>query len=913
MAWLARLGLAWVWATGGIWAADPAPQEVHAYEVALRFFQGAAYDLAEKELASFLQAHPGSEKGTEAVLLLAQARYQQQKAEAALQVLQERLPAAGPLTDQYLYWIGECQFRLDRFAEAISAFSQVATNFPASTNRLDAVVGEAYAQYRTGNARRTVELLSATNSIFGQAIQGRPADDLVVRGLLLLGNAALACEAYAVGEAALTQPMLEGLKPEFEWQRRFLLSRLQVAGQRWDAARTTIEGLLGQSESQTNTVAIAFRADATALLGQVFEQTNNLEGALRAWEQNLAAGVPAARREQAAVSLSRLALTPGRGDATPGWLEGILNRYPGDAGLDPLRLALSDWLLRRHFAAPPAAGAAALTLIQQARRTAVLVTTNASPALAGKAFYNLGWCFWEESRVPSASNQWSAALEAFQSAARSLPRSLEQAIARFKAGDCQYALTNYAAALTNYWQAATNYVDLPGMTNAAAGLATYWKPAEAGAEATSSKAGLADSALHQVVRTGLELGDFATAESAISLLWSRYPDSPFTDRGMLLYGQALGRSGKTAEARAFLQEHGRRLPQSPWRPEAELTIALTWQQEGNWGVALADYDRWLTNYAEHPSRGVAEYERAWATFKTQDETNALQRFTNYVATFSSHPLAPAAQHWVADHYFRKEQFDLAELEYQKIFQNTNWASSELCHYARLMAGRSAFARRVFREAKAYLIDLINTNCPPDLLPEVYFLLGDSIRQAAESTNLVQSFSEAVEAYSRIPRNHPNSPLVPLAWGEIGNCHFQLGTADPKAYLLAATAYTNVLTSVPADVATRSQAEVGLGLVRERQAGLATAAERPGLLAEALTHYLNVTEGKNLREGEVADSFWVEKAATNAARLAEEQQRWEVAERLYQRLLELAPALKEKYEARLERLRQVRKEAETPKP
>ncbi len=892
------------------------PEETNAYEVALRFFQGAAYDLAEKELGSFLEAYPASEKVPEAVLLLAQARYQQKQTAGALQLLREKLPGAGAFEDQYRYWIGECLFQQGNFPDAATEFSAVVTRFPQSTRRLDAAVGEAYAQFRLGNAARTVELLGQPDGVFRQAGQARSGDELVVRGWLLLGEAALVSRQYGVGEEALTALDPKGLRPELAWQRLHLLARLQAAAQRWDAAQQSLSALVQQLGGHTNALANGYRADATALLGDTLERRSDVEGAIKAYEENLAAGVPQERRAEAASSLARLALEPGRGDGTVPWLESLVGRLAADPTVDPLRLSLSDLLLRRYFATPEGGRTAATAYLQQARGHVGPVTTNAQPAIAGRAFYNLGWCAWEEGRPANNAALLTNALEHFEVAVRRLPRSVEQAIAHFKAGDGCHALGRFPEALTNYWFAATNYVELPAFTNGTFVLTNSWL-ASATADRPGARAGLADNALYQVVRTAVAMNNLDAAAPAVALLGERYADSLFADHATLLYSEALGRSGRSADARALLEGFPQRFPNSPLRPDAELMIARTWQQEAAWPTALAQYENWLNQHTNHPSRGTAEFERAWTTFRSGDETNAFTRYTNSLAAFPVHPLAPGAQLWVADFFYRREQFDLAELEYQKLFQNTNWPVSELTYRARLMAAQSAYDRRVYKEAKAYLITLINTNCPQNLLPDAYYLLGNSIRSSAEATNLVQTLGEAIEAYRRIPLHYTNSARVPDAWLEIANCRFQLGkqlgTAEPKEYDLAAAAYTNAIAAAGSDVAVRSQAEVGLGLVLERKAERATGAERGALLADALARYLNVTEGKNLREGEVADLLWVTNAADNGARLAEELQRWEVAERLYLRLQDLVPVFKRKYEARLERLRQARAEAEGKRP
>jgi len=85
-----------------------ASAEARAYEAAVRLYDGAAFDLAETELANFIKNYPDSENVAQAILLQAQSRFRQNKYDAALALLRERSINAGKLADQYRYWIAEC-------------------------------------------------------------------------------------------------------------------------------------------------------------------------------------------------------------------------------------------------------------------------------------------------------------------------------------------------------------------------------------------------------------------------------------------------------------------------------------------------------------------------------------------------------------------------------------------------------------------------------------------------------------------------------------------------------------------------------------------------------------------------------------------------------------------------------------
>jgi hypothetical protein len=146
----------------------------------------------------------------------------------------------------------------------------------------------------------------------------------------------------------------------------------------------------------------------------------------------------------------------------------------------------------------------------------------------------------------------------------------------------------------------------------------------------------------------------------------------------------------------------------------------------------------------------------------------------------------------------------------------------------------------------------------------------------------------------------------LARGKLADCYFQGARLDraqaPAAYAKAAEQYLELM-KPPADVAIRSEAEVSLGVVREKQAERAEGIEATKLLAEALDHYLNVFHGKNLtRSGEVASPFWVNRAGIEAARLAEAMREPERAVAIYDRLATNFPGSAAAFRKRADQLR-----------
>jgi tetratricopeptide (TPR) repeat protein len=233
-----------------------------------------------------------------------------------------------------------------------------------------------------------------------------------------------------------------------------------------------------------------------------------------------------------------------------------------------------------------------------------------------------------------------------------------------------------------------------------------------------------------------------------------------------------------------------------------------------------------------------------------------------------------------------------------------------------MAGRAAVAGQRYRTARDHFDWLITNGplhvaaspVPTALVAEAYLFRGDTflVETPAGTTNAPARYSEAIAAFSKITEHFQTDRSAPLAWGRIGDCHLQLAAQDPaqaaKRYESAAECYRKVVEST-ARVEPRSQAEIGLGIVLEKHAQLRPEAEQGALFGRALEHYLRVLYGKNLRDGEQPDPYWVKQAGLAAANLAEARKQWDQAVGIYRRLQAEIPALRTRLERKIEQARE----------
>lgn len=84
--------------------------------------------------------------------------FQRKDYEAALAGFRLFLELHGrhPLASSALYWVGECEYRLDRFQDAVHSFEQVITRYPNSQKMASATLKKAmaYEKLKMGNEAR---------------------------------------------------------------------------------------------------------------------------------------------------------------------------------------------------------------------------------------------------------------------------------------------------------------------------------------------------------------------------------------------------------------------------------------------------------------------------------------------------------------------------------------------------------------------------------------------------------------------------------------------------------------------------------------------------------------------------------------------------------------------------------------
>ncbi len=854
---------------------------------ACKLFENKFWPQAESRFAAFAGTYTNSTQLLPAAILYqARARLEQFNYEGAIDLLQAKLPAAGNLAEQYHYYISESLYLGGKYQAAAESCASFIKAFPQSSLRLAASVREAQTCAKLEDWSRVADLLQRADGTFRLTSRDQPKNDWTVIGSILLGQALFFQHHYAEGAQVVRDISPDGLSRELDWQRQYWLCRLQLAG---DHAGEALQGctnrLLGLAAGQSHDMAESF-----SLEGEILEKLDRLPEAVDVYTNNLAENRPADLQRQALFKTVELMLKEKQAASAMARLESFIEQRPADSVLDIARLTLGELALKSFYAAPDlgtnSAPVAAADYLREAfTNFDRLIQEIPGSPLLGKAYLDRGWCYWAQTNSHGVRTNLPLAEIDFAEAVSRLQASPEaQAVARFKLADSQYsqgelaALTNgYRYSQGEFAAATTNY-----------SLVLRQKLPEA-------HDNLFEKALYQILRASIALDDPDSASVAVLQIVEWYPYSLFSDDCMLLYGDYQTRKDKCVEARKIFTDLITKFPNSTNLAEVQFAIARTFVQEGDWGSAASNYDRWVTRYPQHRLLPQAEFSRALAHDNEGNETNALMLLTNFVVRFPSNELAPLAQNWVADYYFNHEDYVRAEINYLLLTQRFP-AATNLTYQAQLMAGRSAFARqgpKDIEQAGKYFSALISdTNAPARLVIQSYFALGDTIFQQLhdnpDSTNKFSIFSDVISAFSKITNGTPTNTLAPLAMGRIGACYFEWGQRfDTNVFTNAVQAYQAVLAYPQVSYSARSQAEVQLGLIAQSQ----------GQTNQALDHYLKVLYAGDPERMD-PDPVWVKEAGVKAAEICSRLKLWEQEISVYERVMKAIPTLRPVMEKRI---------------
>src|ERR1043166_1840840 len=435
--------------------------ESRAFNAAVEEFEDGLFPFAENDLAEFVRTFPASVLVSEAILYQGRAAIEQQKFKLAIDLLMTNAASATVLGDQYRYWLADAYLQSSNYSAAQNTFTSLIKQFPDSNLLLEASYGEALTLFRQRDWSRTIALLRDPNGTFRQEARLRSANEFAMRGALLLSEALLEGKQFEPAEQGLERLLEADLTPALKWRRQYLLCRIQESDQRLSQALANTTNLLALATASGERNLLAESID---LQGEVLERLDRLSEATQVYESNLAENVAPERARQALLKIAGLTLAQDKTAEAAAKLETFLIRRPEDAASDVVLLTAGELHLKLHFLGASQtnrsdgatnAFSLATNHLDQALANFERVLTNRPPSsLAGKAVLDKGWCLWAGGKIPESQ-------AAFKAAAEMLPHSQEQALARFKLAEAQFAQKDFTNAMLNFRAVLNGFGDLP--------------------------------------------------------------------------------------------------------------------------------------------------------------------------------------------------------------------------------------------------------------------------------------------------------------------------------------------------------------------------------------------------------------------------------------------------------------------
>ncbi|MFW5871071.1 MAG: tetratricopeptide repeat protein [Verrucomicrobiota bacterium] len=417
-------------------------------------------------------------------------------------------------------------------------------------------------------------------------------------------------------------------------------------------------------------------------------------------------------------------------------------------------------------------------------------------------------------------------------------------------------------------------------------------------------------------------GQYDRACAGYSRIPDQFPGSELEPRARFQIAQGLFMRGHIVEAEETFARLVEKYPEhqvaaeaSLRVPELKLKIARDAEEEGRrsdatrgYHEAIDGFESFMNSYTNRSlyaaalhGRGVARYrlfwfrkalddfERSVAEFPDQEfveqsfymrgmcwygmvqDKKALKIWHDFVKKYPDSAHAPEVLFWAAKTEYNRGEFPAAQEHFVLIADK--YGTSSRADDALLWAARAAVEEQEFVRANELLTRLIKAYPKSDRIAEARFEQGDTLSALGE-------FGDAILIFDEIINKFPDSDLVPAAWGRKGDCQFALGSGHPKRYEESIESFRMAANKPGASRGLVLQAEYKIGRSLEKLGLKGKAFEQYYL--KVILPYLEERE-KGVWHGE-APKVWFSRAAFNAAQILEEQEKWQQAISVLERVV-----------------------------
>lgn len=339
------------------------------------------------------------------------------------------------------------------------------------------------------------------------------------------------------------------------------------------------------------------------------------------------------------------------------------------------------------------------------------------------------------------------------------------------------------------------------------------------------------------------------------------------------------------KAAKSLQQFIHDFPENPRASEALVSLAeLAFHASPS---RLDEARKYLTRAAESPTAAAAErgdYLNIWIEESAGgNEAKVLELAKRFLEQHGASPFAPEVRMKLAELYYRRQDFANAQTQFELIAQQTgDYSLGEKALFFAAESAMSSMGEHSLDRAIVLFDQVVRQN--------------GSLRWAARNEQAVIERklgkpTDALALYDEVLKSDAGPGEKQEALCGKGDIFFEMGATDPNNYQRAIEIYNQLASDKDAPVHWRNQALFKKGLCLEKKSDH----------ANALATFYNILE-EDARPDRRRDLFWYYKAGFNAARLLEEDSKWESAAAIYEKLTAAGGSRSEEAKARLTNLR-----------
>jgi outer membrane protein assembly factor BamD (BamD/ComL family) len=280
----------------------------------------------------------------------------------------------------------------------------------------------------------------------------------------------------------------------------------------------------------------------------------------------------------------------------------------------------------------------------------------------------------------------------------------------------------------------------------------------------------------------------------------------------------------------------------------------------------------------------ADYLRIWIEDSSKaNDAKVIELAKEFLERHRESARASEVRLKLAEEYYRRQDFPNAQTQFETLAeQNSTGPLKEKALFFAAKSAVSSMAPHSLDHAISLFDQVVRAN------GEMKWAARNE--QAAIERKIGKP-ADALSMYEEVLKNEARPDEKREALCGKGDILFELGGSDPKNYQRAIEVYDELAAGAGKQVQWRNQALFKKGLCQEKQK------DRAGALATFFS-VLDI----DIRPDKPSELFWFYKAGFNAARLLEDDSKWQSAAAIYEKLAAAGGLRSEEAKARLNRMR-----------